>query len=126
MTQKLDAWKIFLKARILQEEGSAQNNKDKISQALSQIEAALKMDPGNSSFENARKVAKKQLNQPDGDFTHEDQLLTYIESEYRDAAQKYIGQRDKPKLWINELTKLEREANNSDTAVELATLPMVW
>jgi tetratricopeptide (TPR) repeat protein len=90
---QLEAWKFFLKGRLAQEKG---NNDE----ALKAFEDALKHDPSNHSFLNAKAIALNALNRP------MEALATGIQNSYEELAKKYVGVNDKPELWIEGLQKL--------------------
>lgn len=99
--REIDAWKLFLKGRILQEKG---DNKE----ALNAIDKALSLDPDNTSFLNAKAVALRDLGKG------EEASVAQAKSQYRELAQRLVGDRDKPKEWIKGLedisAKIERAA----------------
>ncbi len=89
----LEAWKMFLKGRILQEQG---NEKD----ALKYIDEALSLDPKNSHFLNAKAFALSKIQRSD------EAVVSIVQSEYSKLSTKYVDKNDKPEQWIEGLQKI--------------------
>jgi len=112
-TQKeLEAWKVFLQGRILQEQG---NNDE----ALSCFEKALAADPQNASFLNAKAVALRAVGKDAA------AAVTRIESQYRELARTLVGDKDKPEDWIKALESVAAEADRAAIAPAEA-VTVVW
>jgi hypothetical protein len=111
MAEKLEAWRIFLRGRMAQEEG-------KIAEGSSLIEDALRIDPDNPFFLKARSNALAQLNKS------EESAVSRVESRYAELARKYVGKNDKPGPWIEGLKKVERDTEV--TEIEALVSSMAW
>lgn len=94
--KELEAWKLFLKGRILQEEG-------KDSEALKLIEEALKIESNNPQFLNAKAFLLKSMKRND------EALLNVIKSKYSDLASRITDKNDKPDHWVPGLTGLVKD-----------------
>ena len=91
--KELEAWKIFLKGRILQEEG-------KDNEALKYFEEASKIEPNNSQFLNAKAFALQNLKRTD------EALLNIVKSQYSKLATKLVEKNDKPEQWLEGLNEI--------------------
>jgi hypothetical protein len=108
---QVEAWKTFLKGRIMQEEG--QNDA-----AQSLFDDALKSDPDNTFFLKARSIAFAHLNMP------EEAIVDHLRSEYAKLAKQCVGENDKPDLWVKGLQDLQKKAASID--LKSITMDMCW
>ena len=109
---ELEAWKVFLKGRIAQEQG-------KNEESVRAFDKALALIPGNRHFLNAKSIALAALNRP------EEAMAARIAAGYSELSQKCSGNNDKPDPWVKGLEELLEEAESveTDTAAEP---PVVW
>lgn len=110
---KLEAWKVFLRGRVAQEKGSNE-------EALKAFEQALKYEPDNPSFLNAKSNALSALNRP------EEALVSRLQRSYADLAKKYVGENDKPTAWVEGLQKLIEEAEAHEVAGRVTISSVCW
>jgi len=96
---KIETWKLFLEGRIAQEEGK--NDK-----ALDLFEQALKDDPENVLFLNAKCIALNSINKS------EEAFETFIKSEYSKMARTLVGKNDVPEQWIKGLKALHNKISS--------------
>ena len=99
MGTKLDAWELFLEARVTQEKGE-------LGSAIVAFDRALAIDPTNPNFLKAKAAALTVANY------FEAGVVAEVAKEYERLTQTYVGADDKPDLWIKELNKLENRIEN--------------
>jgi Flp pilus assembly protein TadD len=106
----LQAWKMFLKGRIAQEQGRNQ-------EAIEAFDIALTYDPDNRHFLNAKSIAYGALDRPD------QATATQVAAGYAELAKSCSGEADKPEPWIRGLETLLRDAENAEKTGAAA---VVW
>ncbi|MEY2423035.1 MAG: hypothetical protein QOI95_3102 [Acidimicrobiaceae bacterium] len=99
-----EAWKSFLRGRIAQEQGNAE-------EASKLIGDALAVEPGNSSFRKAQAFAleAQKRGTEAGDLR--------IAAAYEAVAQRLSGANDRPEAWIDELQALQRQLDSGQVSV---------
>jgi tetratricopeptide (TPR) repeat protein len=107
---KLEAWKIFLRGRIIQEKGDNDS-------ALKAFDQALKLYPDNPFFLNAKSNALLTMNRS------EEALVARVQGAYAELAKTYVGENDKPGPWIEGLEKLLAEGETLD---RMAPVMVIW
>jgi len=94
----LEAWKVFLRGRIAQEQG-------KDEEALKLLDAALKIEPENRHFLAARAAVLGHMGRD------REAVTTSIAARYGDLARGLSGEKDQPGPWLQGLEKLLRDAD---------------
>jgi len=107
---KLEAWKVFLRGRIVQEKGDNDS-------ALRAFDQALKLYPDNPFFLNAKSNALFAMNRS------EEAFVARIQGGYVDLAKTYVGENDKPGPWIEGLEKLLEEGESLE---RMAPFAVIW
>jgi len=107
-----EAWKIFLKGRIQQEKGENE-------EALKHFDQALKFEPDNEYFLNAKCIALASLNRH-----QEVPIAVYMRKGYSELAKTFIGKLDTPDFWIAGLTQLMQKAEALEK--ESILVDMCW
>ena len=114
MSTKLNAWKAFLEGRIHEE-------KKEFTEALALYEKALAIDAGNPHFLRSKGNATAGLaSLNDSQKSEVDEL----KRRYDVLAKKYVGENDKPELWIKELDALLNSATESNKAFKAEAIGM--
>lgn len=113
MATNLEAWRIFLKGRIAQENGRAD-------EALELIEQAVSLEPSNSYFLGAKAFALSSLNRK------EDALVSKISRDYSELAAKYSGDLDTPENWLNGLKNIANSVEDYSRDGIKSKISVVW
>lgn len=105
----LEAWKVFLRARIAQEQGNDE-------ESLKLLETALKTEPENRHFLVAQAIGLSRLGR------NTESLTSTIVAKYGELAKNLSGENDKPGPWVKELQVLLDNAEGVAEAVDFS----VW
>ncbi|MDD5190347.1 MAG: tetratricopeptide repeat protein [Dehalococcoidales bacterium] len=100
-TERLEAWKTFLRGRIEQEKGNHEG-------ALKAFDTALKIDPANPAFLTARGNALAKLGKP------EEAMVSQLVASYSKLAVKLTGKNDKADTWVAGLEQMLKKAETLD------------
>ena len=92
----LEAWRLFLRGRIAQEQG-------KNEEALNLLDAALKVEPENRHFLTARAAALGQMGRDSA------ALTTSVATRYGELARTLSGEKDQPGPWLQGLQTLLKD-----------------
>jgi tetratricopeptide (TPR) repeat protein len=109
---ELEAWKVFLKGRILQEQGNNQ-------EALGFYEKALAIDPNNASFLNAKAAALRAMGKG------VEGTIARVKSQYRQLADTLVADKDKPEDWIRGLESISGEVDRVESVAPEA-IGVAW
>jgi predicted Zn-dependent protease len=106
-------WKVFLRARIEQEQGKDQ-------QALQVFEALLQKYPGNSHLAASRAIGLQRLGRTD------DAAAASIAAKYAALGRTLTGEQDKPEVWSAQLNSVLGEADDFQKSGKLAATLIAW
>jgi len=106
-------WKVFLKARIEQEQG-------KDDQALEIFDSLLAKYPGDPHVAASRAFALQRLGRTD------DAAAAYVAAKYAALGRTLVGGQDKPDLWSSQLSSVLTEVDDYEKSGKLAATLVAW
>ena len=106
-------WKVFLKARIEQEQG-------KDEQALLVFDSLLQKYPGNPHLAASRTFALDRLGRST------EAAAATVAAKYAALGRKLVGDQDKPGVWANELHTILGEMDDFEKSGRFAATLVAW
>lgn len=106
-------WKVFLKARIEQEQG-------KDDHALRVFDSLLAKYPGNAHLAASRSYALQRLNRTG------EAAAAQIAAKYAALGRTLLGEHDRPELWVAELQTTLTEVDEFERSGKLAASVVAW
>ena len=106
-------WKLFLEARIEQEQG-------KDASALARFESLLDRYPDNPHLLASRTFALQRLGRAD------EAVASQIAAKYAELGRTLVGERDRPEVWTSQLHATVSELDEFQKSGKVASVLMAW
>jgi len=106
-------WKVFLKARIEQEQG-------KDDHALRTFDSLLAKYPGNQHLAASRSYALQRLHRSG------EAAAAQIAAKYAALGRTLVGENDHPEVWTNHLNAALQEVDEFERSGQLAAAVIAW
>ncbi|WP_091993610.1 tetratricopeptide repeat protein [Paraburkholderia lycopersici] len=106
-------WKVFLKARIEQEQG-------KDEEALHVFDDLLAKYPGDPHLSASRAFALQRLGRTD------EAAAAHVAAKYAALGRTLVGNQDKPDLWTSQLSSVLTDVDNFEKSGKLAAALVAW